>query len=392
VDLKPWNPFWRQLPVYSPVTLGSVFAGLASVVAHKDLLEPLRELLRAEYGSEHLLLTDSGTSALRLAIEMGLAKSGSDIVALPAYCCFDVATAAVGAKARIALYDVRADTLGPDFVSLRRALEAGARTVVIAHLYGIPVHVNQSLDLAGEFAAVLIEDAAQGAGGFWKRRPLGSWGDFGVLSFGRGKGRTGGAGGALLANTSVGVSMLQSMPAIQSGSRTGGLAILKLAAQWAFGRPSLYGLPAALPQLGLGDTVYKEPWEPSEMAPGPAAALLANWEASRREEAARRQFATDWIRRSAGKRLWPQTGIELSARSDSTGGFLRLPFLAVSSERNDSNPRAGFARGYPQCLAELEPIQDRLLPLGDLRGAQEIVNRLRTAPVHRWARQDWRDD
>ena len=374
--------------MFSPINLSSVLAGLAGSVGLGTPLDRLKRLMKDEYGASAITLVDSGTSAVRLSIDAGISFTGSDLIALPAYGCFDLATAAVGTKARVGLYDILPETLGPDFGSLRRVLDAGARTVVVAHLYGIPVDLTRCRELATEYDAVLIEDAAQGAGGSWRSRPLGSWGDLGVLSFGRGKGRTGGGGGGLLANTAVGVSMLNSMPAIQNSSHTGGLAIVKLAAQWALGRPSLYGIPASLPLLGLGETAYREPWEPSTMSPGPAAALLLNWEPSKREEAARRQFAAECVRRSAGGSRWPQVVSELAASSDRAGGFLRLPFLADTTERIDRNARAGFAKGYPQCLAELAPIQDRLLPLGDLSGAQELVKRLRTAPVHRWARQE----
>ncbi len=289
--LRSLNPFWRQLPVYSPVTFRSLWAGLAGASGRGEPIQQLRELLVREYGCDALLLLDSGTSALRLAIEGALAETGSDIVALPAYCCFDVATAAVGADAKVALYDVRPETLGPDFESLRAALDAGARAVVVAHLYGIPVDLDRSRDLATEYDAILIEDAAQGAGGSWRDRPLGSWGDVGILSFGRGKGRTGGGGGALLANNEAGASIVEGLRD-RPGPGGGGIgSILKLAAQWALGRPALYGIPASLPFLGLGETIYKEPWEPRGMATGPAAALLANWEASKREEVWRKRLA-----------------------------------------------------------------------------------------------------
>ena len=132
MKLRDLNPFWRQLPVYSPVTFRSLWAGLVGAIGYGDPLERLQDLLLSEYGSCRLLLADSGTSALRLAISGALADTGSDIVALPAYCCFDVATAAVGADAKVALYDVRPDTLGPDFDSLREALDAGAQAIVVA--------------------------------------------------------------------------------------------------------------------------------------------------------------------------------------------------------------------------------------------------------------------
>jgi hypothetical protein len=385
VRLRDLNPFWRQLPVYSPVTFGSLWAGLAGAIGWGTPLERLHLLLASEYGTSDLRLTDSGTSALRLAIEGGCAETGSDVVALPAYCCFDVATAAVGADSRVALYDVCPETLGPDFDSARAALEAGARTLVVAHLYGVPVDLDASRELADEYGAVLIEDAAQGAGGSWRSKPLGSWGDLGVLSFGRGKGRTGGGGGALLANSPRGISILADLPAIP---RAGGGAakISRLAAQWAFGRPSLYGIPASLPFLGLGETTYKEPWEPRGMSTGPAAALLVNWGPSKMEEDLRRAHGPagfgcqiDGGSHLAGY-LLPIPGKYGSAVSI---GWLRIPVITTCEVSTLQQARRGVQRGYPTTLADI--LETNFVDEAkDRPGATKLARMLATFPVHRW--------
>jgi perosamine synthetase len=373
------NPFWRQLPVYSPVTLGSVFAGLAAALGRGEPLDRLVELLRSEYRSMELLLFDSGTSALRLAIEAGMAETGSDIVALPAYCCFDVATAAVGADAQIALYDVLPETLGPDFNSLRRALETGARTLIVAHLYGIPVDLDRSRRLAEEYDAVLVEDAAQGAGGAWRGRPLGEWGDLGILSFGRGKGRTGGSGGALLANTERGVTMLDSLPSPRPARAGRFGSIAKLAVQWAFGRPQLYGIPASLPFLRLGETTYKEPWSPFSMRRSSAASLMANWEKAKEEELSR-NLLTDQCALSLRYHDVGRAG-----GRESKAGLLRIPLLLESRPEAGTLSRlkkSGIVAGYPKPLCELSALHPRMIRTGPLLGARVLCDRLFTLPSH----------
>src|SRR5439155_325596 len=87
----------------------------------------------------------------------------------------------------------------PELDSLTAALTAGARLVVVTSLYGVPVQWRAVLECAAAVGAAVIEDAAQGFGASWLGRPLGSLGAVSVLSFGRGKGWTGGRGGALLA-------------------------------------------------------------------------------------------------------------------------------------------------------------------------------------------------
>src|SRR5207237_8893759 len=141
-------------------------------------------------------LTGSGTTALTAAL-IGVLKDRPGAVALPAYGCYDLATAADGANAPVLLYDLDPHTLAPDLPQLRDALRQGASAVVVVHFYGHPVDLGEVKRLAAERGALVIEDAAQAAGAKLDGRPVGTQSSLAVLSFGRGKGLTGGSGGAL---------------------------------------------------------------------------------------------------------------------------------------------------------------------------------------------------
>jgi len=369
------------MPAFSPITPRSVWVGLDGTHGQNESLTRLRELLVAEFGCADLVLMDSGTSALGLAIRGALALTESSVVALPGYCCFDVATAAVAADARAALYDVLPETLGPDFESLKVALDEGARVIVVAHLYGIPVDVDRCRDLAAEYDAILIEDAAQGAGGSWRGKPLGGLGDVGILSFGRGKGRTGGGGGAVLANGDRGSAVLDQIRNSPAPAHGGSGAIARLLAQWALGRPSLYGIPASLPFLGLGETRYKEPWEPRWMGSGLSASLQANWEASERESERRRQ-RDEWLSAQLGD--VPGLIVPRAPEGGVAGG-LRFPVVigpVTDSKAILRASRAGIVRGYPTSLSELPVIVDRQATRVVVSGASRLAESLWTLPTH----------
>ena len=266
-----------QPPVYSPISFRSLASGLLGAFGFGDPQSGVRRLIAEEYDPRAVVLTDSGTTALALAMRGAMRLSGSGCVAIPNYGCFDIGTAAKASNCEVALYDIQPETLGPHFASLKAALESGARTVVVAHLFGIPVDLDRCRALCSEYDAVLVEDAAQGVGGEWNHRPLGSIGDLGVLSFGRGKGRTGGSGGALLANDSTGTAALELIQDVPADGGRGLVGLIKLAGQLILGRPPLFRLAAAIPLLKLGETIYREPWIPRGMASGSAAALEANW-------------------------------------------------------------------------------------------------------------------
>ena len=248
----------HQLAAYSPISFNGVVASARSVVSSHDPRQKLRRDLAEIYSTDadHVLLCSSGTHALQFALTTVRERLGGDKrVALPAFACYDIATAAVGADASVAFYDLDPQTLAPDMDSLERVLRAGTRAVVVAPLFGVPVEWEAIQACAAAHEAIVIEDAALGHGASYNNRPLGSLGIFSIISFGRGKGWTGGSGGAFFARGRGARESIAS-DAIATASESRNFAALL--AQWTLGRPAIYGIPRALP-LGLGSTNYREP-------------------------------------------------------------------------------------------------------------------------------------
>jgi dTDP-4-amino-4,6-dideoxygalactose transaminase len=370
--------------VHSPLSLRAAVAGL---VPGGDPPGAVRAAIDAEYAPLDCILTDSGTSALRLAIEVAASQAGGSdaLVALPAYCCYDVATAADGAEVGAVLYDLDPATLSPDPVSLDRAMSAGAAALVVAHLYGFAVDLDLAARAAAKTGALLIEDAAQGVGGSYRGVPLGKHGSLSVLSFGRGKGRTGGRGGALLANDERGKRLMSAARARIAAARVSPSASAKLLAQWGLARPGWYRLPASLPFLGLGDTVYRPPSLARRMDRLSAATLAATWGHASAESEARRANARRLIAALQGV-----TGVTLVAPiPGSEPGYLRLPALLADSRSAREARSLGIAPGYPTSLADLEGFGSRRADAGSLvQGARSLAGRLVTLPTHGWLRED----
>ncbi len=372
----------RQLPAYSPLPLRAVLAGAGGLVADSGASRSaLEAILPAHFAAGSVLLTDSGTGALALAIRTCLAAAPGSPVALPAYACYDVATAADGAGASVVLYDVDPTTLAPEPGSLRRAVERGPRAVVLVHLFGIPVDPEPVRAAIGASGAWLIEDAAQGAGAALRGRPLGSFGDVVVLSFGRGKGNTAGRGGALLARGDAAIQLLAGARERVLASRRGAKEAAQLAAQWLLGRPSLYAIPASIPFLQLGETIYHLPAPVRGLSDVAAGTLPVTWPLGAGEGATRRQRARRLLAR-AGKALTP-----IRAPQAGEAGYLRLPFVVSEEARaaaESSAARAlGVMPGYPTALCDLAGFSERVLNRSDgFPGARLLAQRLITVPVH----------
>lgn len=368
---------WRRIPpVRSPVGGRAV---LATLVGGDDSSSArVRAALTAGRVASDVVLTDSGTSALALAIAAALSHRPGRPVALPGYGCFDLATAALAARARVVLYDLDPATLQPCAESVTGALAAGAGALVLVHHHGIPsdaAAMRLRTDAAG---AVLIEDCAQAAGSTHDGVPLGQHGACAVLSFGRGKGITGGSGGALLVNTREALDLAAHPLAPAAGSRA--IAVVKLAAQALLTRPSLYAVPASLPFLGLGETRFQPPHAVRAMSDHAIAALEATLPLQSEDVASRRQHAERLLERLEQHGA---SAIRAAMPSGSAPGWLRLPFVA-------RHPRTGLARaaalgvlpGYPIPLRELEPLRPSLVADSSTPGAARLAELLWTLPTH----------
>jgi dTDP-4-amino-4,6-dideoxygalactose transaminase len=364
----------RQLPVSSTITARSLVRAAAPALgAGADPRAALGAELRRAFGASAVALTDSGTSALVMALRATTAAGG--IVALPAYACVDIGAAAIFASVRVMLYDVDPDTLSADLDSVARVLDRGATTVVVAHLYGYPANVPAVRTLADAHGAAVIEDAAQGAWGSLADSRLGAMGPLSVLSFGRGKGMTGSGGGALLGIGTHGAELL-ARASTPSGASRGVRALATAAAQWALGRPALYGVPSAIPALHLGETIYHPAHEPHAISAASASLVrdaLARADldlATRREHAEELERAA--VRAEGMRRITPIAG--------SHPGYLRFPMRLDGA--HEVAPALGVVRGYPSTLAGLAELAPTLIGDEKLSGARELQRSLVTLPTH----------
>ena len=379
---------WRhQAPVHSPLSAAALLAGARAAVsrngAPSQAEAQVAALLRDRYGAKAVLLTESGTAALTAALLAVLKDRPGSPVALPAYACYDLATAAEGAGVPVLLYDLDPHTLGPDVPQIDATLRRGAVAIVVVHCYGCPVDLGLVNRLAATTGAVVIEDAAQAVGGMLHNRPAGSQSSLAVLSFGRGKGLTGGSGGALLAHDAAGQRILDRAKGMLGAARRGWPELLAITAQFLLERPNVYALPAALPFLHLGETIYRPPRPLRGPTSASSAVVAATWRLAEREAEVRRRNAE----RLLVELRW-QPGFEvITTPPDARPGYLRLPVLASpTARRAAAEPaarRLGVMGGYPKVLCDLERFRSRCLNRdGAFSGSRLLAARLCTLPTH----------
>jgi hypothetical protein len=367
----------RQLTVASPISLRGLAAALGSSFHDAATVSAqARELVRSRFGVREALLTDSGTSALVLALRLAAPNGGT--VAYPSYACVDLAAAARYAGVRVRLYDLDPDALSPDLASVSAALARGVDAIVVAHLFGYPADVAGVRALAAPRGVTVIEDAAQGAGGLLDGRRLGSIGDLSLVSFGRGKGLCAGSGGALLTSDPRWLDAFARLHVSAGGRGFGGLA--KAGIQWALGRPSVYAIPSMIPWLRLGQMVYHPASEPAAMDVTANALLRSAFALEPADLTTRREHAhaLDAAVRTVG---------DLRAAAAIGGGNPGYLRYAVRDVRRRRAPDStlGIARPYPVTMAEqveLAPVLVENEP--PTPGADVLRDTLFTLPTHRF--------
>lgn len=370
----------HQLPAWSPISLGALAAGLAPP---RDAAARLAGRILAEYGARRVVLTGSGTHALALALHAAAPEGLRPRVALPGWACYDLMTAADMVDAEVLLYDLIPETLGPDPDSLGRALHAEPHAVVAAHWFGLPLDLDPLTRQSEAAGALLIDDAAQGAGASMRGRPVGAGGAYGVLSFGRGKGRTGGGGGAVMAFTDAAAEALARSEVRLEASGNGAGSLLALSAQWALGRPWLYGIPSHWPGVRLGETIYHRAGTPTRISARSAAIVNEVWNLSSTEARTRRAHADRWRAEL--------TGVDdiytYRMETDRVAGWLRYPVLTSPRVKRvfqqEAARRHGVMPGYPGVLGDLPvPSHRMLVAKFELQGARTLADRLFTLPTH----------
>ena len=170
-------------------------------------------------GSHQAVATVNGTSALHVAL-VTCGVGVDDLVITQSLTFVATCNAIRYCGADPIFVDVDAHTLGLSPLAMRQWLEEHAfvddqgqcrhtesmRTIKVAlpmHTFGHPADLDGLLAVCRDWKLILIEDAAESLGSFYKGQHTGTMGALGTLSFNGNKTITTGGGGAVLASTSA---------------------------------------------------------------------------------------------------------------------------------------------------------------------------------------------
>lgn len=190
-------------------TIDSTF--VSSVGKYVDEFE---QSIESYTGSAKAVAIVNGTAALHTALYMAGVKA-NDLVITQALTFVATCNALYHMGAEPIFVDVSRTCLGlcpkatEDYLQeFARINDAGEcehkvtgqriRAVVPMHTFGHPVELDELLDVCTRWHLLLVEDAAESLGSFYKARHTGTLGDFSAISFNGNKVITTGGGGMVL--------------------------------------------------------------------------------------------------------------------------------------------------------------------------------------------------
>jgi aminotransferase in exopolysaccharide biosynthesis len=190
-------------------TIESTF--VSSVGKYVDQFE---QQIEAFTGTAKAIATVNGTAALHTALYMAGVKA-NDLVITQALTFVATCNALYHMGAEPVFVDVSKISLGlcpkaldaylednaivnNDGLSQHKVTQQIFRAIVPMHTFGHPVELDELMAVCAKWGIVLVEDAAESLGSFYKGRHTGTFGSFSAVSFNGNKVITTGGGGMVL--------------------------------------------------------------------------------------------------------------------------------------------------------------------------------------------------
>lgn len=150
-------------------------------------------------GAQLAIGLNSATAALHLALAVFRFPEGKKVL-VPSLTFSATASAVLYNRLQPVFVDANPVTLGFDLEDLEKKYDKDCVAVIPVHYAGHPVPMEKLMPWAKEKGLKVIEDCAHTAGGNYKGKILGTWGDIGCYSFEEKKLMTTGDGGMMVTN------------------------------------------------------------------------------------------------------------------------------------------------------------------------------------------------
>lgn len=171
----------------------------SGIIACGPLTEEFEKRFADFVGTKHAIATNSGTTALHLAL-LCLRIGNGDEVIVPSFSFIASANAPLFCNAKPVFCDIDPETFNLDVEKIKELITSKTKAIIPVHLYGQPADMRPILEIANSKNISVICDACQAHGAEYNQRMVGSFGDMECFSFYPTKNMTTGEGGMVTTN------------------------------------------------------------------------------------------------------------------------------------------------------------------------------------------------
>lgn len=147
-----------------------------------DACRELESAVAGRHSAAHALCIAKARVGIFVAIR-ALVEPGQKVVLSP-YTISDVINMVVCAGGVPVFADLEPDTCNVDPEEIDRLIDDETGAVMVTHLHGLACDMRRIREICSARRVALVEDAAQAFGARFERRPVGTFGDAGIYSFG----------------------------------------------------------------------------------------------------------------------------------------------------------------------------------------------------------------
>jgi len=158
-----------------------------------------QKLMAELHGKKYAFAVNSGTSALHCAI-VALQLQKNDEVIVPALANIADCSVVLQEGGKPIFVDINPEDFNIDPVEIEEKISPRTKAIIVVHMYGQPVKIEEIRKIAYKYKLILIEDCAQAAGAKYKGEYVGSFGDISCFSLYQTKHIICGEGGVIMTN------------------------------------------------------------------------------------------------------------------------------------------------------------------------------------------------
>ena len=180
----------------TPVSFSDILQGFLFSCSHSNIA--FESVIKAYTHKKYCYFTNSGTTAFYIILKALKTISTKTEVILPAYTAPSLILPIKKAGLKPVLCDISLKTFNMDTQSLEKYINGNTLCIVPVHMFGLPMNMEDVLQIAQQHSLFVVEDAASSLGSTIDNRPTGAFGDIGFYSFNRGKNLSTLSGGCIV--------------------------------------------------------------------------------------------------------------------------------------------------------------------------------------------------